>query len=353
MPILTAESLRAVAFEIFKAAGVPVDEARLVSERLVNANLDGYDSHGIIRVLQYVKAIREGKIKPGVKVEVLRETPTTALLDGRLGFGQVVATVAMKKAIEKAEVNAVGVVCAMNCNHVGRLSDYTLMASKRGMIGISFVNTICMVAPYGGMERRIGTCPMSFAFPTDEDIPFVIDIATSICAEGKIRVKSHEGRDLPYECIVDKEGRLTRNPNALYEGGAILPMGGEVGYKGFSLGLAVEVLGGILSGTGYSYSKKFLGGNGVFMEAIKVEAFMELEEFKREVGELARAVRSSKPRPGFKSIMTPGEIEYKTRKRRLREGIHVPEKTWMEIVKVARELGVEMEKFMESNPRIP
>ncbi|RLG96216.1 Ldh family oxidoreductase, partial [Candidatus Bathyarchaeota archaeon] len=179
------------------------------------------------------------------------------------------------------------------------------------------------------------------------------DIATSICAEGKIRVKSHEGRELPYECIVDKDGRLTRNPNALYEGGAILPMGGEVGYKGFSLGLAVEVLGGILSGTGYSYSKKFLGGNGVFMEAIKVEAFMDLEEFKREVGELARAVRSSKPRPGFKSIMTPGEIEYKTRKRRLREGIHVPEKTWMEIVKVARELGVEMEKIMESNPRMP
>jgi len=348
MPIFTAEDLKTVGFEIFKAAGAPSDEARLVSEMLVNANLDGHDSHGVIRVLQYVKSIREGKIKPGVKVEVLRETPTTAVLNGNWGFGQVVATMAMRKAVEKAKANAVSVVCATNCNHVGRLYDYTLLASKNGMIGISFANSISMVAPYGGMERRIGTCPMSFAFPTDEEIPFVIDIATSICAEGKIRVKSHEGKNLPYNCIVDKDGRLTKNPKALYEGGAILPMGGEVGYKGFNLGLVVEILGGILSGTGYSYSKKFRGGNGVFMEAINVEMFMDLEEFRHEVGELARAVRSSKPRPGFKKILTPGEIEFKTRERRLREGIPVPEKTWVEIVKIARELNLDIEGLVKS-----
>ncbi|KYH40447.1 MAG: dehydrogenase [Candidatus Bathyarchaeota archaeon B26-2] len=348
MPIFTAEDLKTVGFEIFKAAGAPSDEARLVSEMLVNANLDGHDSHGVIRVLQYVKSIREGKIKPGVKVEVLRETPTTAVLNGNWGFGQVVATMAMRKAVEKAKTNAVSVVCATNCNHVGRLYDYTLLASKNGMIGISFANSISMVAPYGGMERRIGTCPMSFAFPTDEEIPFVIDIATSICAEGKIRVKSHEGKNLPYNCIVDKDGRLTKNPKALYEGGAILPMGGEVGYKGFNLGLVVEILGGILSGTGYSYSKKFRGGNGVFMEAINVEMFMDLEEFRHEVGELARAVRSSKPRLGFKKILTPGEIEFKTRERRLREGIPVPEKTWVEIVKIARELNLDIEGLVKS-----
>ncbi len=345
MPTFRSEDLWKVSFEIFKAAGAPENEAKLVSDMLIGANLDGHDSHGIIRVIQYVKSIREGKIKPGAKIKVLQETPTTAVLDGNWGFGQVIAREAMRKAISKAERYGVGIVCARNCNHIGRLSDYTLMAVERDMIGISFANSLSSVAPHGGMERRIGTCPMSFAFPTDDEIPFVIDMATSICAEGKIRVKSHEGKNLPYECIVDKYGKLTKDPRAFYEGGAILPLGGEVGYKGFSLGLTVEILGGILSGAGFSYSQKFKGGNGVFMQAIKVEAFMSLNEFKREVRDLTLAIRTSKPRLGFKEILTPGEIEFRVRKQRLREGIYVPEKTWREITKIGEHLGLKLEEI--------
>ena len=171
-------------------------------------------------------------------------------------------------------------------------------------------------------------------------------MATSICAEGKIRVKRHEGKELPYECIVDKFGKLTRDPEAFYDGGAILPLGGEVGYKGFSLGMAVEILAGILSGTGYSYSEKFRGGNGVYMQAINVNSFMSLSDFKREVRDFTLAIRNSKPRPGFKEILTPGEIEFRTRRKRIKEGIYIPEKTWKDVLKIGFELGLNIERIL-------
>ena len=343
MPVFTADQLKNFGIEIFKALGATEEEARIVSEFLVRSNLAGHDSHGVIRITQYVSEIEKGRIIPRAAIEVIRETPSSALLNGNWGFGQVIGFKAMKMAIEKAKTNTVSVVCVYNCNHVGRLTDYTIMAAENRMIGIAMVNANKIVAPYGGMERMLSTGPLSYAFPTDKEIPFVLDIATSVCAEGKIRVSLHTAEKLPHEWIIDKNGKPSSNPSDLYEGGAILPFGGEVGYKGFGIGLAVDVLAGILARSGPAYLKD-KRGNGVFMEAINIESFMPLEEFKREMDGLIRVMKNSKAMLGFAEIVIPGEPEFRTEQKRLKEGILVPEKTWNEITEIARALRVGIEK---------
>ncbi|MEM3591069.1 MAG: Ldh family oxidoreductase [Candidatus Bathyarchaeia archaeon] len=340
MPIFHANQLIDVGTKIFLAAGVPLEEARLVSELLVKSNLVGHDSHGIIRVIQYINEIEKGSIKPGANIEIVKETSSTAILNGNWGFGQVVAKRAMDLAVEKARKNAVSIVCVFNCNHIGRLADYAIMASEKDMIGIVMVNSTKFVAPFGGRERLLSTGPMCFAFPSYLDFPLVIDVATSVVAEGKVRVALHKGEKIPYGWIVDKNGNPSNDPKDLYDGGALLPLGGdEHGHKGFGLGLAVEILSGILTSAGCAYEED-KRGNGVFFEVINVEKFMSLEDFKKKVSNLIRVIKSSKPRPGFKEILVPGEPEYLTEKIRLREGIYVPEKTWEEIKNLARKLGV-------------
>jgi len=345
MVVFTADKLKMVGSEIFKALGASEEEAKDVSELLVKANLAGHDSHGVIRIIQYANAIKKGTIVPKAIIEVVRETPSSALLNGNWGFGQVISTKAMRMAIEKARNNTVGVVGVHNCNHVGRLADYTMMAAENGMVGMAMVNATRTVAPYGGVERMLSTGPLSYAFPTGEEPLFVLDIATSVCAEGKVRVSLHKGERLPGKWIIDKNGKLSDNPSDLYGGGAILPFGGEVGYKGFGLGLVIDVLGGIVARSSPSYrdDKK---GNGVFLEAIDIEAFMPLDQFKGEMDELIRAIKRSKPMPGFKEVLIPGELELRSEQKRLKEGIYVPDKTWMEITEVARTVKVDIEKYL-------
>jgi LDH2 family malate/lactate/ureidoglycolate dehydrogenase len=245
MPVFVAEQLRKVGTEIFETAGAPRKEAEWVSKLLVKANLVGHDSHGVIRIIQYVKAIQKGEIKPDAKTEVVHETRTSALLNGNWGFGQVVAKKAMEIAVSKAKVNTVGTVCAFDAYHIGRLADYTTLAADNSMIGIAMANSSKAVAPYGGMERSLSTGPLSYAFPTGAEAPFVLDIATSTIAEGKVRVTLHKEDKLPEGCLIDKNGNPSANPVDYYDGGALLPLGGDsFGYKGFGIGLVVEVLSG-------------------------------------------------------------------------------------------------------------
>jgi len=349
MPIFKAETLRRLSKEIFTAYGAPAEEAELVSEFLVKANLCGHDSHGVIRVIQYVKAIEDGVLKPGAKIDIVRETRSSALLKGNWGFGQVVAKKAMELAIEKAKKNSVSVICAFDLYHIGRLADYTMLAAENSMIGIAMVNSTPIVAPYGGIERLISTAPISYAFPTGKENMFILDIATSVCAEGKVRVSLHKGERLPEGYIIDKEGNPSTTPADLYEGGAILPLGGDlVGYKGFGLGLVVEVMGGILSSAGCAYEtdKK---GNGLFFEAINIEDFVPIDEFKNRIDALMRRIKSSKLRPGFREILLPGEPELRTEMKRRKGGIYLPEKTWDEIVKIADKKGIKVARLLDES----
>jgi len=341
MPVLNADQLRRVGIKIFEALGASEEEAGIVSEFLVKANLAGHDSHGVLRILQYADEIKKGRIVPKATVEVVHETPSSALLDGNWGFGQVIGFKAMKTAMEKAKTQTVSVVCVYNCNHVGRLADYTMMAAESGMIGIAMVNASKSVAPYRGMERMLSTGPLSYSFPTDKEVPFVLDISTSVCAEGKIRVSLHKGEKLPDGWIIDKNGKPSNSPSDLYAGGAILPLGGEVGYKGFGMGLVIDVLAGILARSGPAY-RDGKSGNGLFIEAINVESFMPLNQFKREMDELIGAMKTSKPLPGFDEIVIPGEPEFRTEQKRLKEGIYVPEGTWRQIIETARALKIDI-----------
>ncbi|MEM2111962.1 MAG: Ldh family oxidoreductase, partial [Candidatus Bathyarchaeia archaeon] len=185
----------------------------------------------------------------------------------------------------------------------------------------------------------------SYAFPTDKEIPIVLDIATSVAAEGKLRVKLSKGEQIPEGWIIDKDGNPSRNPADYYKGGALLPLGGDDhGHKGFGLGLVAEVLAGILSRAGCAYETN-KRGNGVFFAAIDIQSFLPVDEFKREMDNLIRAMKSSRLRSGFNEILIPGEPEFRTEQIRLKEGIYVPEKTWEEITILAKQLNLDVDKI--------
>ncbi len=347
MPTFTASQLRKLGTRLFEALGAPSKEAKRVADSLVKANLAGHDSHGVMRIPQYVEAIKRGQIKPGAKIEVVRETPSTALLDGNWGFGQVIAEKGMKMAMEKAKVHSISAVGLFHCNHIGRLGEYALMAAEQDMIGIVVCNAPPPggnTAPYGGKARRLSTDPISAAVPAGKWKPFLLDFATSMVAEGKLRIKYYGGKKVPSGWIMDKEGRPTTDPKAFYDGGAILPFGG---HKGYALSLLIDILGGALTGGGCVSSREFVGGNGTLMMVINISSFTPLQEFKERVDALFEAIKDTPTAMGFKEVLVPGEPEFRTEEKRLKEGVFVEEKTWQNLTKIAEELELNLKEIME------
>lgn len=346
MPTFSSKQLEKIGIKIFEAAGVSEDEAQTVATFLVKSNLVGHDSHGVIRIPQYINLIKNGMIKPGVEIEIIRETPSTAVIDGKWGFGQVVASRAMAITIEKAKKTSISSVGTNHCNHVGRLSDYAMMAAKQEMIGMMTVNNhgagLC-AAPYGGYERRLSTNPICFAIPTGND-PIVMDITSSVVAEGKLRVKRNRGEKIPEGWIVDGYGNPSTEPEDFYKEpqGALLPFGGMVGYKGFGLSMIIDILSGGLSHAGCSRRDAERIGNGLFMEVINISSFVPIDEFYAQVNNLIEFVKSSKLAPGFDEILIPGEPEMRVEQERSKNGIFVDDETWRQIKEVAQELDVEV-----------
>jgi uncharacterized oxidoreductase len=330
---------------IFEALGTPKDDASLVSELLVEANLTGFDSHGVIRLPIYARGIKMGAVKPGAEVKVVKETPNVLVLDGGWNLGQVVAKNAMKRCIEKAKKNIIGLVVAHNCMHVGRLNAYAEMAMNQDMIGVMSVNSASYVTPFGGKSKQLGTNPLCFAIPAGEEEPMVLDMATSVWARGKIMVYLARGEELPEGIFLDPEGNPTTDPSWYSKGGLLRTLGDIVGYKGMGLSLLVEILTGALTGAGCSNSEEyrsrpFYGGNGVFMMAIDVGQITELNDFKKRVDDLLYKVRTSPTAPGYDEIMIPGEPERREKAKRLKKGIFVEDATWKSITDLAEELGV-------------
>ena len=344
MPIVRAEKLQSLAVDLLLAAQVPDDEARLVAEALVRANLAGCDSHGIMRLPQYLAKIEAGQIVPGAPVEVVRETPATAVLDGHWGFGQVAAARAAEIAIAKAREVGLAGVSGRHCNHVGALADYAMTAAEAGLIGLMFVNGhggAHNTVPWGGADRRLCTNPMAAGFPTGAE-PIVLDISTSAVAEGKVRTYRMRGETVPDHWLVDSEGRATNDPKVLYTKpqGALLPLGGSVGYKGFGLGMMVDLLAGGLSGAGTSGPNADRGGNAFTLIALDPAAFDGAEEFRADAASLVAWVKSSRLAPGFSEITVPGEPERRERARRLRDGIPLAEETWQQLTEAASKGGI-------------
>jgi LDH2 family malate/lactate/ureidoglycolate dehydrogenase len=345
MPRIQAGELRSLARRLFEALRVPSAEAAWVAELLVRADLAGHDSHGVIRIPQYAQAIRSAFIQPGASFEIIQESPSLALIDGHWGLGQVVAQHAMELAIRKAKATKISSVGAYNLYHVGRLADYTRMAAEQELVGIMTVNTggaSPLVAPFGGTAGRLGTNPISIAFPTGGPVPFVLDMATSIVAEGKVRAKRHRGQKTPEGWLIDHEGRPTTDPNVLYQEprGSILPLGGPAGHKGFGLAMVVEILSGILARGGYGGQGAQRFSNGTWIVVIDISAFVEVSDFHAEIDDLLAYVKSAPTAPGVAAIMSPGEPEAIAQQRREGEGIVLDDATWQQIMGLARELGI-------------
>lgn len=344
MPVVPAEPLTKLAAAIYAAAGTPPEDAEVVAEHQVGANLAGHDSHGVILLGTYIDRIKRGHIVPAARYEVLEETPTTARIDGNWGFGQVVTTHAMNLCIAKARQHRIAAVTVIRQSHVGRVGDYPLMASRQGFVGMIFVDSgqsPKQVAPFGGREARLGTNPISISFPSDLEAPILIDMATSAVAAGKLNVARARNKPIPLGWLLDSEGRPTTDPFAHQRGGVMLPLGGPEGHKGYALSFMVETLSAVLPGLGFGVDPQGRHNDGAFMWAFDVNAFAPLEKFKKDVGDFARYLKSTPTAEGFSEVLYPGEIEYRTEQERRRNGIPLEDSTWDRLTSLAKEYGVE------------
>jgi uncharacterized oxidoreductase len=342
MPIIDHERLEEVTGKIFQAIGVPRDGAQWVAHLLVLANLRGHDSHGVIRIPQYIASWQRGEADPVAEPEVVQEGPATAMVDGKLAFGQIVARRAMEIAMEKASKVGVAAVGAFNSNHVGRLADYTEMALKHDMLAILTVNAggaAQRMAPWGGLSPGLATNPIAFACPTGRPPAISVDLATSIVAEGKVRVKRNRGDSIPPNWVMSPGGHPTTDPNVLYGDppGTIMPAGE---HKGYCLALMVEILAGILARGGYSTASPGPVRNGIFMWVMEIAQFVPVEIFRNEVDDLIRYLKSSPTVAGVDQVLTPGEPELLTEVQRRETGVFIEDRTWQEIMTIARDLGV-------------
>ncbi len=341
MPRFDPQQLLTFARRLLIALGSSEENADAVADHLVDANLAGHDSHGVLRLLQYSQHVAEGRIAPAAQPRVLRETDTTLLLDGNLAWGQVVAGRAIEAAVERARRHAVSAVAVRNCYHVGRVGVYPRMAARQGFVAQVLCNGhgVGRVAPWGAAEARLATNPIAIAVPTRGE-PVLVDITTSVVAEGKVRVARLAGKQVPEGWILDGEGRPTTNPEDLYAGGTILPFGGREGHKGYGLSVVVDLLGGLLSGAGAGFLTETIG-NGLFIQVTDPAAFAERDEFLDRVDEFIAYLKSARTKPGVEEILLPGEPEIRTEARRRNEGIEIDTGTIEKLDALARERGVE------------
>jgi uncharacterized oxidoreductase len=342
MPTFPSEVLETLTRDVFEKIGVPSAGAAWMARLLVRANLRGHDSHGVIRIPQYVASWKKGDADPKAEPLIVDEGPATALVDGRLGFGQIVARRGMEVAMVKAAALGISAVGVYNSNHIGRLADYTEMASERNMLALLAVNAGGAgqrMAPWGGRAGRLSTNPIAFACPTGGAVPISFDIATTMAAEGKVRVKRNRKEPLPPGWVLDADGMPTTDPNAIYgkPQGTILPVGG---HKGYSLALMIEVLAGIVAHGGYSTDHPGPIRNGMFMVVVDIGRFLPSGTFRSQVDALIRYLKTSPTVPGVDQILVPGEPEAITEAARRKSGIFVEEETWRQITEITRELGV-------------
>lgn len=345
MPTFSAEKLTSFAAELLSAAGLAADEAGLIARSLVDANLRGYDSHGLMRIPYYVGRIETGEAVPGAQFEVLRDAPSVLVVDAHWGFGQTQARRLTERLIEKAKNTGVGVGTLIRCSHIGRLGEYCEAAAAEGLVSMMTVNNhgaVCRVAPPGGKEPRLSTNPLAMGAPNGAE-PVVLDFCTCVVAEGKVRVKKIAGQACPDGWILDSEGRPTNDPNKLYADppGSILPMGGNQPYKGFGLGLMVEILSGALSGGVCSRPDPINPiGNCVFMQVLDPAHFGGVDHFAAEVSSLVQFIRGCPRAEGVDEITLPGDPERRTLAQRAAEGIPFDEGNWSQLAKLAEKLGV-------------
>ncbi len=341
MPVFSHQALLDLGVDLFKAVGVPTDQAHIMTDHLVEANLLGHDSHGIRRLPAYVDGLRKGTLRPFDEYDVVRETPTTMVIDAKGGLGMVAAYRAMELAVERAKQYALGAVAVHHAGHIGRLGAYPPLAAAQDCIGVIMLNGGArFTVPFGGTERRLPPNPIAIAAPTEGD-PLVLDITTSMVAGGKIDVYYERNQPVPEGWLIDAAGNPVTDPATFRSGeSAMLPLGGLLGHKGYGLGMMIDAIAGGLSWAGCSTEKPTRGSSGFVALAMRIDAFIDVDEYKREVQSLVDWVKSSPTAPGVKQIYVPGEIESEIRHRREVDGIVLEDVVWAQLSALAQEFNV-------------
>jgi len=343
MPTFTPDYLRQFGLDLFQACGASPAEAAIVADDLVEASLMGLESHGVTRYIWYTQEVLAGHIRPGGPFTIVKETPTTAVADCGLNFGLVSARHMVDLAEQKARASGVACVLSQNCHHVGRLGTHPQRLAERGLVSLAFANSVKsghFVVPFGGREGRLAPNPLAFGAPAPGN-PIVLDMSTSMIAEGKIRVLMHAGQPLPGGAIIDAAGSPSTDPHAFYgpPRGYILPFGSpDLGYKGTGLAIMVEILAGILSGATSTADLPHI--NGFCLIAIDPDAFCGRERFAALIQELSDYITATPTVPGHPGVVMPGGLDYARREQRLASGIPLSDETWRLINEVAAKVGV-------------
>jgi uncharacterized oxidoreductase len=353
--VLQAGALRRFAAALVEAMGADAEVATEVARHLVGANLAGHDSHGVIRLAQYAAAVEAGTLRPGARARLLLERGAVGLFDAGCGFGHHSTMVAVGWAAKRAQEMGVGAAAVRHSTHIGRLGEYTERLAGEGLVGIVTVGAAGAdtgrVAPFGGAAPRLGTNPWSIAVPS-ADQPMVYDGATSTVSEGKVRLAWATGRTLPEGALLDPEGRPATDPEVLYRGGTLTPLGGAVGgHKGYGLGLAAALVGGLAmigdtepTAAGCMREPDAWGVRlaGVLVVAIDPAAFGDAGAYRRQVAGVLEVLAASPPATGVDRVLVPGEPERRSRRRREAEGIPVPGPVWAELDDLARRYRVSL-----------
>jgi uncharacterized oxidoreductase len=340
------QRLKQLTSSIFAAAGSSAEEAGRIGHYLTEANLVGHDSHGVIRIAYYIDWLRAGKVLANRNIQVVFENEAIAVVDGQYGFGQTVGEQATRLGIEKSSKHGVAVIALRNAGHLGRIGDWPLMAARAGKVSVHFVNTSgagILVAPFGGINRRLSANPFAAGVPVSGGPPILLDMSCCTIAEGKLKVALNKGVDVPEGCIIDAQGKPTRDPKVFYGDppGAILSI---AGHKGYGLGIITEMLAGALTGGGASNpANAGRLANGILSIYMTPQFFQEDQAFAAEVRRFIEWVKSSQKARPDGEILMPGEIEEKTKVQRLRDGIELDDITWKTITDTCRSLGVSVE----------
>lgn len=354
MIVLQAHQLKQMTYSIFMAAGASQPNAERVAEALVDANLAGHDSHGVARIPQYLQAIAAGQLDPAARPAVLKETDCSLLMDGKWSFGQVGAQMCMQEAIRRAKEHGMAITALIRAYHIGRLGEYSEMAHDAGMIAFVTAGgfgggkpmTAGGMAPYGGARPVLGTNPLSFGFPAGSQPPVMADFATSTVAMGKVNLARAKGEALPPNCILDRHGRPTTDPNDFYDGGVLLPFGG---HKGYGLAVVVELLSQALTGSDTCGDAKDSGGiymlaGNVFL-VLEPGLFRPKEEYAAAADSIIQKIKAVPPAAGFSEVLLPGEPEQRSKARRRQEGVGVADGTWKALEEQAAKLNLNLTKL--------
>ena len=338
----TLEPARLATFvaAVMQAGGSEAQEAETIARRLVDANCVGHDSHGVIRVGKYLDWVREGWLRPNQKPSVIVDTDALAIVDGNRGFGQVIGEFAAKLGIAKAATSGIAMIGLRNCGHLGRVGDWAEMAAVEGQVSLHFLNTsgAQRVAPFGGSDRRLSTNPISIGIPLDDADPVILDVTTSMVAEGKLMVAMNKGERVPEGWIIDREGGPTTDPKAFYDGGALLTIGG---HKGSGLSIVTDLLAGAVSTGRSSDPDDPVLRNNMLSIYIAPRVYAPDGWVTAEARRFVDWVKASPPMKAGEPVLAPGDVERWMRDARKKSGVPLDDKTFADLVAAAQSVGIE------------